>query len=122
MKKRKKHNAEKPKKQIAKICKNCLLYDARKALCRVVIPMPSEDGKGIDRINLPMFPEDPCFFEEEIIIKDENNAIVDRFKPQVETVKWWVEDPKTGKKSDKGIVKIEYPEGFFGNDVNAMEL
>jgi hypothetical protein len=116
MKKRSKRNSEKPKKQIEKICKNCLLYDGKKAICRVVIPMPAEDGT-IERINLPMYPSDPCFFEEEIITKDENNAIVDRFTPKVEQVKWWVEDPKTGKKSDKGIVKIEFPDAFFGKDI-----
>jgi hypothetical protein len=33
----------------------------------------------------------------------------------VDQVRWWVEN-KEGKKIDgNGIVKIEYPENFFGN-------
>jgi hypothetical protein len=30
-------------------------------------------------------------------------------------VKFWVEDKEGKKTSGEGTVKIEYPEGFFGN-------
>lgn len=110
MKKRKLSNSKPKQKVIEKICKNCLLYDPKKAVCRATILMEGE------RINLPMYPTDPCFFEDEITIKDENGKILDRFTPEVQQVKWWVEDPKTGQKSNKGIVKIEFPNNFFGKE------
>ena len=33
--------------------------------------------------------------------------------------RFWVENPETGEPTDgKGIVKIEYPKGFFGPEEN----
>lgn len=76
-------------------CGNCLLYDRSSQTCGVVILV---DGK---KHHMPVEPEDNCHMDELGI--------------PVQQVRWWVEDPKTGEKTDKdGIVKIEYPEGFFG--------
>lgn len=76
-------------------CGNCLLYNRSEQTCGVAILM---DGQ---KYHLPVDPEDKCHMDELGI--------------QVQQVRWWVEDPKTGEKTDRdGIVKIEYPEGFFG--------
>jgi len=77
-------------------CKNCLLYDRTHGICKVAILINGEE------IHLPVFPDDNCHMDELGI--------------PVEQVRWWVEDPKTGKPADKGIVKIEYPENFFGEN------
>lgn len=88
-------------KEIEKICKNCLIYDYTKKICKIVILHEGE------KINLPMDPNDKCFFIEEIIIKDKDGKPIDRFLPEVEQIKIWVENEN--KKSTDGIVKIEYP-------------
>lgn len=50
---------------------------------------------------MPVSPTDDCH--------------MDALGIPVQQVRWWVEDPKTGEKTDKdGVVKIEYPDGFFG--------
>lgn len=75
-------------------CKNCLLYNSRKGICKVAILVDGE------QVHMPVFPEDNCHMDELGI--------------PVEQVRWFVEDPKTGKPTSKnGTVKIEYPEGFF---------
>lgn len=82
--------------EVEKICKNCLLYDIKNKYCTVIV---LHEGK---KINLPTDPGDSCIFEDD----------------EVKQVKIWVEDEK-GKKTDKnGVVKIEYPEGFFGEETN----
>jgi len=96
-------------KPIEPKCKNCRLFDEKNKLCGVVI---LHDG---NRIHLPVDPDDDCFFENEFTAIDEKGE-EDRFKPEVQQVKWWVEDPETGEKAKEGIVKIEYPEGFFGEE------
>lgn len=116
MKKKKSNRKSVAKRPIEKVCRNCLLYDGKKGLCRATILMEGQ------RINLPMYPNDPCFFEEEITVKNEKGEVIDRFTPQVQEVKWWVEDPNTGKKSNKGVVKMEYPPDFFGKEINPDEL
>lgn len=93
------------KKKKEPYCKNCLLYNGVDGLCSVVVLYNGE------RMNLPVSAEDKCFFEEEFIAIDGDK--VDKFKPEVQQVKWWCEDD-SGKKSKKGKVKIEYPTGFFG--------
>lgn len=83
------------KKQIKK-CGNCYLFDKEKEICKISILI---DGK---KYNMPVEANDNCHMLELDI--------------PVEQVKWWVEDPNSGEKIDKnGIVKIEYPENFFGN-------
>ena len=88
--KRKKHG------EVEKICKNCLLYDIENQFCSVIV---LHKGK---KINLPTNPDDPCIFEND----------------EIQQVKMWVED-ENGNKTDKdGTVKIEYPENFFGKEIN----
>lgn len=89
---------------IERICKNCLLFDPQKSECTVVI---LHEGK---RIKIPVCAEDPCFFEQEYI--DAQTGKVDDFN-EIQQVKFWVENT-SGELSEEGIVKIEYPEGFFG--------
>lgn len=68
-----------------KICKNCLLFDKEKQICKVAILI---EGK---KYNLPVFPEDKCHLDE--------------LKIPVEQVRWFEEE-----NNNKKIVKIEYPE------------
>jgi hypothetical protein len=76
-------------------CGNCLLFDKTNETCNVAILI---EGK---RYHMPVNPEDKCHMDEMGI--------------PVNQVRWWVEDPSTGEKTDKnGVVKIEYPEDFFG--------
>lgn len=90
---------------IERICKNCLLFDPKKSECTVVI---LHEGK---RIKIPVCAEDPCFFEQEYF--NEQTGKVENFN-EIQQVRFWVENPNTGEPSEKGIVKMEYPEGFFG--------
>ena len=76
-------------------CGNCLLFDGSNQACSVAILI---DG---NKYHMPVSPEDKCHMDELGI--------------PVSQVRWWVEDPNTGEKTDrKGVVKIEYPEDFFG--------
>jgi len=81
-------------KKIEKICRNCRLFNKNNSICRVTILI---DGQ---RHNMPVDESDACHMEE--------------LGVEVQQVRWWVEDPSTGKPSEKGVVKMEYPEGFFG--------
>lgn len=107
------------KKKLEPKCKNCLLYDHIKGECKVAILIDEnleekfkQNGILVEtgqKINLPVFPEDNCHMEELGI--------------PVEQVRWWVEDPKTGKPtSGEGVVKFEYPENFFGKKPTKEEL
>ncbi len=81
-----------------KICKNCSLFNKFKKICSVAI---LHEGK---KYNLPVSEGDQCHLDELGI--------------EVNQVRWWVEDPVTGKKTNQnGIVKMEYPEGFFGKEL-----
>jgi hypothetical protein len=82
------------KKKVEPKCRNCLLYDQKKGICKVAILVDGE------QIHLPVFPEDNCHMDELGI--------------PVEQVRWWVEDPSGNPTTGSGKVKIEYPEGFFG--------
>lgn len=87
------------KKKIEPKCKNCLLFNREDSTCKVAILINGEE------IHLPVSPEDNCHMDELGI--------------PVEQVRWWVEDPKTGKPTDgNGIVKVEYPKEFFGKTKN----
>ncbi len=106
---------------IEPICNNCRLFDPHKGECKVSI---LHEGKSV---HLPVSPEDKCFFETEFTAKqprfnDDGRYIGNKqvkFKTEVKQVRWWVEDPDTGEptKGD-GVVKIEYPEGYFGDETN----
>jgi hypothetical protein len=76
-------------------CGNCLLFDKTNETCNVAILIEGE------RYHMPVNPEDKCHMDEMGI--------------PVSQVRWWVEDPSTGEKTDKnGVVKIEYQDDFFG--------
>lgn len=78
-------------------CKNCLLFNRTKKECKIVVMV---DGK---QYHMPVEPDDDCHF--------------DAMNIPVQQVRWWVEDPQTGKPTNSdGIVKVEYPVGFFGEE------
>jgi hypothetical protein len=80
------------KKKIEPICGNCKLFDGN-GLCKVSILI------GENKYNMPVFPKDRCHMDELGI--------------EVKQIRWWAEDPKTGKKTDgEGVVKMEYPKDF----------
>lgn len=77
------------------VCGNCLLFRRDKKECGVAVLIEGEV------LHMPVSEGDRCHMDELGI--------------EVNQVRWWVEDKSTGEKTDKdGIVKIEYPEGFFG--------
>jgi hypothetical protein len=82
------------KKEIEKICGNCLLYNNEKKECKIAVLV---EGK---EYHLPVFPRDKCHMDELNI--------------PVQQVRWWVEDEKGNKVEGSGVVKIEYPKDFFG--------
>ncbi len=54
---------------------------------------------------MPVSPEDKCHMEELGI--------------EIQQVRWWTEDAETGEKTNNnGVVKMEYPKGFFGEEKN----
>jgi len=80
-------------------CGSCYLFDREKEVCKISILI---DGK---KMNMPVSAGDDCHMLELDI--------------PIEQVKWWVEDPQSGEKTDKnGIVKIEYPKNFFWKEMN----
>ncbi len=92
-----------------KICKKCQLFNTELSSCRVVI---LHEGERFT--NLPVEPNDSCFFDNEFTTKENET-----FRPidDIKQVRWWVEDPKTGEPtSGNGVVKIEYPIDFFGKE------
>lgn len=106
----KKKKKQAPKKKIDPRCANCKLYDWDHRFCKVVILYEGS------RVNVPMDPGDLCLYEEKFI-EILPDGKVKEFTPKPEQVRMWVENPVTGKKTKKdGIVKIEYPEGFYGRE------
>lgn len=75
-------------KKIEPICGNCLLFDGEKRECKAAILI---EGK---KYHMPVDPKDHCHMEELGI--------------EINQVRWWVDE------KDKKV-KIEYPEGFFGD-------
>lgn len=90
-------------KNIEPICRNCRLFDSENSRCMIIILHEGE------KVHLPVEANEKCFFEDAFVAKESWKPAED-----IKEVKLWVEDPKTGEKSDKGVVKIEYPEDFFG--------
>lgn len=84
------------KKQIQKICNNCLLYNRGNSTCKVAI---LHEGK---EVHMPVDPGDSCHF--------------DAFGIEIKQVRWWVEDEKGDPTDKDGTVKIEYPSDFFGTE------
>jgi len=82
------------KKEIEKICGNCLLYNHQKKECKVAILIEGTE------YHIPVNPKDKCHMEELNI--------------PVQQVRWWVEDNEGNPVAGDGTVKIEYPKNFFG--------
>lgn len=93
---------------IKKICGNCKLFDEIKNECCVVI---LHEGQ---RLKIPVDREDNCFFENKYF--DPTTKALENFTEEVKQVKFWVENEKGEKINGNGVVKIEYPEGFFGEN------
>ncbi len=85
-------------KTIEHICKNCRLFAPKEQICTVTVLAEGQ------KYNLPVSPYDSCHMESLGI--------------EVQQVRFWCENPETGEKAEKGIVKIEYPVGFFGKESN----
>lgn len=81
-------------KQVEKICGNCLLYNHDKKECKVAILIEGTE------YHMPVSVTDSCH--------------MDALNIPVQQVRWWVEDEKGRPTAGDGTVKIEYPEGFFG--------
>jgi len=90
----------KHKKPVEPICGNCRLFNPKDKRCSVVILHEGE------KINIPVDPEDSCFFEEQYF--DPITGKVEDFN-DIKEVKIWTEDDK-GRRSNKGTVKVEVPE------------
>lgn len=69
-----------------------------------------------EKYNLPVDEDDDCFFENQFTAINEDGQ-VESFKTEVQQARFWVEDEKTGKPTTgQGVVKIEYSDGFFGDE------
>jgi|LakMenEpi03Aug12_release.lakeMendotaPanAssembly.Ray.scaffolds.fasta_scaffold18657_11 hypothetical protein len=77
-----------------KKCNNCFCFDREKKVCKVNIIY---NGKNL---NMPVAASDDCHYIE--------------LGVSVEQVRFWEEEAK-GKK----VVKMEYPENFFGKNLNS---
>lgn len=97
------------KKKLEHKCKNCGLFDKAQEICRVIVLVEGE------RINVPVDSEDDCFYEGTFTAIDVDGK-KEEFNVPVENVKFWVEDEEGNQVDGDGIVKIEYPEGFFGEE------
>jgi hypothetical protein len=102
----------KKRKKNEPICGNCKLFDASKHQCRVVI---LHEG---NRVNLPVDPQDPCFFEQTYF--DPVTGQEESFN-EIKQVRFWVEDNEGKPIDGNGTVKMEIPEDFFG-DLNITEI
>lgn len=94
------------KKTIERVCKNCKLYDTKREVCSIIV---LHEGK---KLNVPMEPEDACLYETEYF--DPTTKAIESFTDEIKEVKMWVENDKGEKTDGDGVVKIEYPDGFFG--------
>lgn len=97
------------------ICKKCQLYDPKSKLCGVVILYEGE------KTQLKQNPNNTCFFEQEFRAINADTMEIERFKVEVQQVRMWVEDPKTGLNGKEGNVKIEYPVGSYIDTLIKME-
>lgn len=100
------------KRQIERICKNCKLFDPKKSECAIVV---LHEGR---RHRLPVLAQDPCFFEEAYF--DPKADFPEDFVEDIKEVKFWVENEKGEKTKGNGVVKMEYPEGFFADGADQM--
>jgi len=81
------------KKKIKHICGNCRLYDNANGECKVSCMVNGES------YHMPVFWQDKCHMEELGI--------------EVNEIRWWSENPKTGEKTDgEGVIKMQYPKNL----------
>ena len=99
---------KKKKGHIERICGNCKLYNPQEDHCSVVILHAGE------RLHLPVEPKDSCFYEENYF--DATTKAMEDFVDDLKEVKFWVENENGEKVKGDGIVKMEYPEGFMGEN------
>lgn len=92
----------KRKKPIERICNNCKLYNPQEGHCSVVVLW---EGR---RAHIPVSPGDPCFYES-LDVEVPGAGFVQDLKE----VKFWVENQNGERTGGDGVVKMEYPEGFF---------
>jgi len=92
---------------------NCKLYNSKAEECSVVV---LHEGK---RLKVPMWPEDRCMYESEYF--DPTTKSMENFTDDIQEVKFWVENEKGDKVKGDGIVKIQYPKGFFGKEKEINE-
>lgn len=98
------------KKTPEPVCGKCRLFNPSTKRCGVAIL-----HEGVQH-HLPVDADDECFFENSFVALHEDGEL-EHWKAEVQQVKWWVENPETGEKTDgDGQVRIEYPEGFFGEE------
>ena len=103
----------KRKREIERICRNCKLFDPNNSECAVIV---LHEGQ---RHKLPVIADEPCFFED--MYFDPTTKAMESFAEDIQQVRFWVED-KDGKPTDgNGVVKMEYPEGFFGPGSEQLE-
>lgn len=88
-----------------RICGNCRLFDPKSKRCNIVVLC---EGK---RYKIPVDAGDYCFFEENYFDSKKQEC----FAEEIKEVKFWVENANGEKTDGNGTVKIEYPEGFFGD-------
>jgi hypothetical protein len=86
----------KKKKEVEKICGNCLLYNHEKRECKVAILVEGTE------YHMPVHHKDKCHMDDLGI--------------PVQQVRWWVEDEHGNPTDGNGTVKMEYPKGFFGKN------
>jgi hypothetical protein len=99
---------KKKQSQIERICRNCKLFNPDTSECAVVILYEGQ------RLRLPVLAHEPCFFESQYF--DPTTKAMEDFAGDIQQVRFWVENDKGEKTNGDGIVKIEYPEGFFGKE------
>jgi hypothetical protein len=109
-------NKKKKHKKIEPKCKNCRLFDSSCNLCKVVILHEGE------KTHLPVESEDNCFFESKFMAVNPTDGKHEVFRPEVQQIKFWVEDVNGQKTNQNGTVKIEYPKELSGEpDDNKTE-
>jgi len=94
----------KNKRQVQHICNNCRLFNPQENNCKIVI---LHEGA---RAHVPVDPQDLCFYESL------DGWSGEKFVEDVKEVKFWVENENGEKTDGNGTVKLEYPEGFFGDE------
>ena len=94
------------KKKKEQVCGTCRLYNHKKGTCRIAVLYAGE------QIYVPVDPVDKCFYENQYLpVKKsgETDPVLDHIKQ----VRFWVEDPGTGKPAKEGVVKVELPKEDF---------